>query len=399
MTLLLNGIRASSVRRIEPWSGVWACDVELDLGDLGDLPTGPGVLVIDKTVLQGTIDPAHSGRFGHRARARLVGGAAGWETTVAAKHYHNDAGVLSTSVLATTAAEVKERVVEALPSRFGKDYVRPAGPASSVLATSSWYVDRTGTTIVGPRVRTPATPDVQILAWDARTKVATLATGDVLSPGTILVDPRFGTAMIRDVEQTWSDNGPRALAWTISPQATPPAGVAGGELVAAVKAIARDAVGGPFAKVHRYRVVVQTPDGRFNLQAIKKARGIPDLKAISLAPAVPGMSVKVSPGTIVHIAFADGDRSQPFVVRFESGPKPIEVSFNPTAFVQVGTGILPTAGPVAMAAGTTSAINAIKTLISAWSSLVPGGAAAAATFEAAIAPILASIASTKLKAE
>jgi hypothetical protein len=397
VTLFLNGLRASSVRLITPWTGAWAADVDVDLGALPDLTPGPALLTIGTTSLVGTIDPAQSGRFGPRARARVVAGAGGWEKTVTAKHYHNDGGVLSAAVLQTTAAQVLERVVEVVPRRFGIDFVRPAGPAAGVLRGLSWYVNAAGVTIVGPRIPTPAIPtSVKVLAWDARSKVATIATEDVLSPGTILADLRFGTAKVRDVEQTWGDGGARATAWTIAVDETP--GTDGGnELVGIIGAIAREAAGSQFLAAVKYRVLSQLPDGRFMLEADEKSEKHPDLKAISLAPAVPGMSVKVPPGTMLHVVFVDGDRSSPVVVRFEEGPTPIEVSIDAVR-VAVGS---PGAEPVALAPGVLALAAALGDYAQALKALGPLviTTPAADALATALAPITALTTSKKLFAE
>lgn len=397
MTLFLNDLRASSVRLVTPWNGAWSADVDVDLGSRTELPTGPSVLTIGTSVLVGTVDPEQSGRFGQRARARLVAGGGAWEKTVGARHYHNDLGVLSTAVLATTAAEIGERVVETTPSRFGVDFVRLEGPASRVLAGLPWYVDATGTTVVGPRIPRPAGPDVKVLSWDARTHVATVASDAVLTPGTILADERFGTAKIRDVEQIWDDSGARATAWTM-PVSVASVLTPGGQLVASVAAIAREASGSPFLRTIRYRVVAQGPDGRFILQPVAKTAA-PDLKGIDLAPAIPGMSVKVPPGTVAHVVFLEGDRSQPVVVRFEEGT-PLEVKID-SVLVQLGTGALPTAGPVAMAAPIAQAFAAVVAYAQAVAAAPTTAATAPASsaLAAALAPLTPLMSSTKVLAE
>lgn len=397
MTLSLNGVSVTSLRLTSPWSGAWAADVELDLGDRPTAPSGPATLLIDTTPLVGTIDPGKSGTFGPRARARVVGGARGWEQTVSPMQYHNDAGVLSTAVLATTAAEVGERILEVAPRRLGIDFVRRAGPAARVLDGFTWYLNNAGVTVVGPRIPTPATPALEIIDWDPRQRVATIATTGIVSPGTILADPKFGTAKIRDVEQTWGNGGSRARAWTIGVDETPGPG-GGGELLALVGAIARDAVGAPFLATVRYIVGAQLPDGRFVLAPASPKRGLPPLKAISLAPAIPGMSVMVPPGTVAHVVFVDGDRNVPVVVGFEKGSTPLSVKIDST-LVHVGTGTAPSAGPVALAAPTLTALNALKTAVAAALAPIPGGAAVAATLEAAMASVATTVPSTKLFSE
>jgi hypothetical protein len=395
VTLALNGIRASAVRLVTPWNGAWVADVDLDLGRLPDLPTGPATLIIDRTPLVGTIDPAQSGRFGPTARARVVAGAGGWEKSVSAQHYHNDAGVISTAVLAMTAAAVLERVVEiAGPTRFGVDYIRTEGPASSVLSDLEWHVDATGTTIVGPRVPMPAPPTMRVLEWNASTKVATIGAEEIVQPATILSDTRFGQAKIRDVEQTWGNQGARATAWTIPVDETPKGG-AGGELVGVMRAVAREATGSDFRGTIRYRVLAQGPDGRFNLKPDDGDSVHPVLKSISLAPAVPGMSVKVPPGTVAHVIFLDGSRGNPRVVGFGEGT-PIEVTISPAVRFVVGG---PTALPVAMAAPTAAGFAAVAAALTAMGVVLPLLAPAAAAFASALAPLTPTIPAQKVFAE
>jgi hypothetical protein len=362
VTILLNALRASTVRRVSPWSGAWSADVELDLDLLPDLPTGPAVLTIDTTPLVCTIDPEQSGRFGSKARARVVGGRRGWEQSVPAQHFKNDGGILSTTVLTATGLLVGEVVVDSAPTFLPADYVRPEGPASSVLQGRPWRIDATGTTIVGPRIPLPALPtSVQVLEWDPRTRVATIASDAIIEPGLVLVDPRFGTALIRDVEQTWGDGGTRATAWTMPLTGDPAA--AGTELVATVAAIAREAVGST------YRA------GQENVP-VKKTSGLPPLKVTTVDPAFPGVSIKVTPGTIARVIFLEGDRTLPRVVGFEKTPKPIEIAFDAAKF-SIGTGVKPIAcAPelIAWALNVNAALNGLG---------VP------------VAPLAPSVASTK----
>lgn len=376
MTLLLNAVRAVSVHRHESWSGAWSADVELDLGDLPDLPTGPAILTIDKATLVCAIDPERSGRFGPTARARVVGGSGGWEKYIQGRHFKNDAGVLSTNVLSATAAEVLERVVDVVPELFPSDYVRTDDePASQVLKGRTWYIAPTGTTIVGPRPRVPATPDVEILSWDPQTRAATIKSDSILTPGTILVDLRFGSAVVRDVEQTWNGGGATATAWTMDPDADDPA-APGGELVGLMRAFAREAVGASLLGRTRYRVAAQGPDGRLNLVAFDPTTPVKALKAVAISPAIPGLEVKVVPGTIVHVAFLEGKRSLPRVVDFESSPAPLEVTFK-TARFAVGLGTKPIASATELLLWATNVNAALNTL------------------GAPIAPLAPTVASTK----
>lgn len=327
--IALDGFRVTNLRISMPWIGAWSADAEVDLGDRDTLPAGKATLEVNGTMLACSVDAAQSGTFAGKGKVRVVAGAGGWEKVVPSSHYHNDAGVPTTSVFGTTAAVVGERVVETEAGRFGIDFTRDQNAASRIFAGLTWFVDATGTTIVGPRAVAPAAPDVRVLDWDAREKIATLGADGLVLPGTILTDSRFGTTKVRDVEQTWGDAGARVTARCIDVDATPaPAPLAGNAIVATVGAIATEAVGAKWLGAARYRVDTQLGDGRFEIQPFDEARGLPYMRAISLAPAVPGMSVKVPVGTILHVVFADGDKSRPVIVRFETNDAALEVDFD-----------------------------------------------------------------------
>jgi hypothetical protein len=318
VTILLNGLSCVSARVVTPWQGVWFADVDVDLGEVPVAPTGAAVLLIGTTSLVGTIDDRASGRFGTKARVRLVGGGGGWDTVVSAQHFHNDGGVLLAAVLSATASSVGEIVAPADPTqRLGVDFVRTAGAASRVLAGLDWYVTFAGVTVVGPRVVTPALPSIEVLSFDPNTQRLELATDDVVQPGTLIVDPRFSALTVRDVEQTFNEAGSRAVAWCSSSS--------GSRLGAALANLARESVGVAFLKCYRYRVIAQAVDGRLTLQAVKRAAGVPDSVSIPVWPGVAGVSAKLLPGSEVLLEFIDGDASQPVVRGFQPDGEPLEI--------------------------------------------------------------------------
>jgi hypothetical protein len=319
-----------------PWDGPWHAELELEL----EVPVpvlGPNILTIDTTVLRGTVDERASGRFNERAMVRFVAGGAGWHKSVLARHWHNDAGIISNVILAATAAEVGEQLVQAVPKFLGTDYARLGGPASQALAGLDWYVNELGVTIVGPRLPLPAHPDVTILSWDAKNMVAELETTAVVPPGTLLVDPvRFGTAMVADVEMTFSGAGGRATAYCRS-VTSKPGGRLGSAFAAAVKQLSR----GSFLQERSYRVIAVAPDGRYVLQALEFFGEWPDMMLVSAQPGVAGARCKPVPGTKVSVVLLDGDPAQPRVVGWEDGPAPpLEVWFRTVRTVcgPAGTG-------------------------------------------------------------
>ncbi len=368
-TLLLNGLRAVAVRFLVPWVGTWVAEVDVDL-DVPTTPTGPAVLVIGTaTPMKGTIDANASGRHGEKATVRVVGGGAGWQKTVTPKHFEAATGLLSSLVISTTAVEVGETVLEATPMSLGRSYVRTAGPASRVLSGRDWHVDELGVTVVGPRVTLPASPDVEILDWSPHEQCATFACDSLVQPGTILTDTKFGTATVRDVEQTFDASGSRGKAWcaTSAPKA------AGNSVARALRALAKDAVSDVYLRPHRYRVVSTEADKRLVLQAIDRDVGVPDLIPCAFWPSAAGVTADLPPGAVVLVQFAGPNI--PIVTHVEAGTTPVKVN------VAAGT------SPVAL----------YPDIATAWAALVAACAANVPTI--VVPPLPATAASLKLFSE
>lgn len=348
LPLFLNALNVVRARLSTPCTGTWVADLDVDLDATGILPSGKATLTVGTAILLGTVDPRSSGKFGPKGHVRLVGGGGGWDKKVVALHLHNDFGVLSTAVFSVTAAEVGELVVDALPKRLGVDFVRSAGPASRVLSGFDWHVDHSGVTIVGPRPPVPFNPlAVEILEWDPQTRRATLATGEVVLPGTILVDLRFGKATVRDVEQTFGPDGARTVAWceTANVPAVPgtsAAEVAGSRLARALGALAKESAGVTYLRRYLYRVVIQGADKRVTLQSVSLTTSVPAiLQQIDIWPGVIGASATVTPGTEVLVVFIDGDPAQPAVVGFASdAPLALELKFDAVR-IAFGNGTAP----------------------------------------------------------
>lgn len=363
-TILLNGLSAVAARLAIPGTGAWIADVDVDLALVPVVPSGRAVLVIGTETLLGTVDASGTGRMGEKARVQLVGGGGGWARNVPALHLHNDFGVTSTAVYSVTAASVGEVVLDTAPTVYGPDFVRSAGPASRVLAGVNWYVDATGITTVGPRLPRPLGLGVDILEWDPATKRAVLASDTIVWPGTLLVDERFGTATVRDVEQTFGPDGARVIAWC---ETGSDAGLesAGSRLARALGAVARESTGLPFLRRYKYRVVAQGVDGRLTLQAVAIGAGVPDLlQAIPIWPGVAGVEQKLVPGSIVLVAFVARDAPlppMPVVVGFDpDNPTALEVSVD-TLIFKVGLGAM----PVAKAPPVITALSALQTQLTA----------------------------------
>lgn len=380
--ITLNGQPAVGLRVSLPRGGVWFADVDFDLvSQAAPLPAGRAALVVGASILSGTVDPEASGRFGSKARVRVVGGGNGWQKLVPAQHFHNDFGVLSTSVLQATATLVGEVVADVTPTRFEADYVRTAGPASRVLADFDWYVDPTGITIVGPRPPVPLSLGADILTWDAKSRRAEIASDELVMPGTLLVDPRFGTATVQDVEQTFSADGARAVVWC-KPSDAPAKMPAGARLARALATAAREAAGVSYLRRYKYRIVSQAAD-RLTLQAVDLTADAPAfLQSVAVwGPA--GISATYKPSTQAHVVFVDGDPSQPVVVAFDDA-LPLVTKID-GAQVTVGEG----SSHVALAEAVVTALNAVAA----------NAGLTSPAMAAALLPILPTIASTKLRSD
>lgn len=313
--ITLNGLPAISARLVTPWRGVWFAEVDIDLTLFGVVPKGKAALVLGKNTLVGTIDARGSGVIGAKAKVRVVGGGGGWDKPLGiVPPFHNDAGVVSTVVLTTVATKVGEIVVEAgVPRIFGVDYVCTSGPASQVLEGSDWYVTIAGITIVGPRVPIPVDPtSIPVLEWHGDENRAVIATDELVLPGMLLIDPRFGTATVRDVEQTFSEDGARANAWC--------ADNAVSRAAAALEAFIKAKAGVALLPKYRYRVVLQGPDGRLQLQAIDRSKGVPDLLFVQAYMGFPGGTCKPALGSEVLVEFTGGDPTRPRVTSFDATP-------------------------------------------------------------------------------
>lgn len=334
----LNRIPAVTSRIIIPGAGAWSVELDVDLGSSGEVPTGRAVISVGDESLAGTVDPRGTGKMGVRAHVRVVGGGGGWDKPVDAVHLHNDFGLFSTAVYQTTAAAVGEVVADPSPRRLGVDYVRAAGPASRVLRGVAWYVDASGITVIGKRPVLAVGPEVAVLEWDPLIRRAVLASDALVWPGALLVDDRFGRAVVKDVEQTFGPDGARVLASceTASEGATDEAG---SRLARGLMAIARHAVGLTELRSYVYRVVLQAEDGRLTLQAVTKADGLPELlKLVPIWSSVAGLTQRLAASSLVLVEFINGDPALPIVTAIAPASGPPSKTTLAAARVEAGAG-------------------------------------------------------------
>lgn len=308
----LNGFRAIRVELHLTWLGAWVANVELDL----DVPEAqgailssetPAILIVGGTTLIGTIDPSGSSTFAGKASARVVGGRGGWSKIVEAPApFHNPAGILPSQLVYTAiGALVGEIVADPIPQNFGKNFVFQKGPASSVFGDRNWFVEpTTGVTIVGPW---PSLPNLlaAVLDWSPTEQRATLTSDNLVLPGTILADPRFGTSTytVRDVTMTFTrETGSIAHAWCSDD--------AGSRLTGALKSAIQTFGGLKYYGFYKYRYILPM-GGELALQAV--TAGAPDIVLGDILAALPSSTPLFTPGVEVIVGFLGGDPSQPFL--------------------------------------------------------------------------------------
>jgi hypothetical protein len=74
--------------------------------------------------------------------------------------------------------------------------------------------------------------------------------------------------------------------------------------------------------------VSMAPDGRVNLQAVRKAAGLPDVLPVAQWPGLAGSHAELAQGAEVLVEFIEGDRTMPIVTRYvgKDGPGFVPVS-------------------------------------------------------------------------
>jgi hypothetical protein len=329
-----NGRACTSVKLTVTNVGPWYA--ELDLEDASELGATVILQLGPSLVLLGTVVAPQSGTHLAQRKCRIVAGAGGWGRTPRPKSYHNDALVRVRLVAEDIAREVGEVLGTFIPAaeRVGRDYVRDANrPASAVLEDViggvAWWVDYSGITHVGPRPASALRVSAyDVLAYDPRARVLTFAVDDpgVVQIGAVLSTPPLeGPQTIREYEVHVTEEGMRVVAWCGGSEREP------GRIAGLMRAIARRSTDDALYGKYRYRVIKMRADGRVELQAVRKAAGMPDVQPLSQWPGVAGAHAELAPGTEVLVEFIEGDRSQPIITGYtgKGGPafSPVELAF------------------------------------------------------------------------
>jgi hypothetical protein len=306
------------VGNVGPWF------VDADFEDEAPAVAGRVTVKVGELELVGTVVPDQSGTFGLARRARIVAGAGGWGRLVEPKAYHNDAGIKARTVAEDAARAVGETIGSfvAPAERVGVDYCRQGPgevlvPASRVLEDlldgMPWWVGYDGVTHAGPRPATPAAGgSYEVLEFDPRARLVTLSLDDprAVGIGSVLSERLDAPQTVRELELVVTAEGVRVHAWC----GGDPNGHA--RATRLMRAIAQRATDGQLVGKYRYRVISMASEGRVNLQAVRRAAGLPDVLPVSLWPGIPGAHAELAPGAEVLVEFIEGDRTLPIVTAF-----------------------------------------------------------------------------------
>lgn len=307
----LDGQRVSSAVIHVPPVGPWWADLVME--EAPDV-VGQVDLVVAGATFRGTVIPASSGVFAERALFRFVAGAGAWGALLAARPYHNDAGVTALQVATDAANEAGEVLGDFAPeqSTLGIDFVRESGAASLALGAAigavQWWVGLDGVTRVGSRPTSTPTPgSFEILDFDPISRLATIALDDLsaLSIGSVLpADARLAAAQtIREMRIEASADALRVIAWCGAVEGTR------SREAHALERIIGAIIDRRVLVPREYRVQQMNGD-RVDLQAISSAT--PDLQAISFR-GMAGVSSKLVVGTLVIVQWINGDRTRPMI--------------------------------------------------------------------------------------
>lgn len=305
----LEGYTVTRATVTIPASGAWWAEVSLDVET--EL-TGAATLRVGDLDLVGTLRPGGGG-FGGASSYRLEAGAGSWGRVLPARGYRGGAPVKLSTVLADLAGAVGETVAPGFADAdLGTAYVRPAGPAyralDALVGDSGWWVRPDGVTSLVARSGGAATASHDVIDWvpgERLLTLATLAPAD-FAPGST-VDVEGETVTLGTVLLELGPDGLRLFSWCVD----------GDPLADALEAAALRAVEGlRLLGLYEYRLVL-LEGGLASLQPTSSALGLPVLRRVRWRPGLPGAVVEPALGSLLLVAFVNGDRARPRVVGFE----------------------------------------------------------------------------------
>jgi len=333
--ITLNGFRVIRADLTFVWRGAWVGDLELDLTDVSDAPTGRCVLVAGGQSLVCFVDSEASATFQDRALMRVVGGLNnGWGVTVPPQQFDDPSGTLTTQdVYSQTALLCGEQVVDTAP-QVVQDFARVSGPASNVFLDRQWYVDpNTGITQVGDWPGSVPEDESTVLQFDCIQLIASLSSEALVFPGCVLTDKRFNgvSYTVREVEHHFGASGNKVIAYCSANPAN--------RLTEVFGQLVRSVAKTDYLRTYVYSFV-EDSQGGLSLQAISD--GAPDLNPIDQWVGLSGYSAEIASGANIVVGFVNADPRQPYLVSYS----PLADSPSKQTFVSTGDFLVSAGGRV-----------------------------------------------------
>lgn len=210
-----NGLPIVGGQLLIPRVGAWTADLHLATQQP---VSGAATVVIGNLTLAGAV--FRSDVYGGQVRARLVGGAGGWRTSIPAQGYGNPAGVKLSTVLNDAAGACGEKVSIAADASIGNAFVRvnfDTSVASDVLwelvargIIAAWYVAPNGVTQTAAWPSAAITTPFTVVDQRPDEGVVVVATEDYASwmPGCTFTAPQLSrTYTSAGVHYVWGDDG------------------------------------------------------------------------------------------------------------------------------------------------------------------------------------------------
>jgi hypothetical protein len=343
----LNGLRVTRATVEIPFYGTWTADVQL--ASDAAIPDA-AVLTIGDLVLKGTRYRTQA--FAGVRSSRLVGGAGGWLSQVAAQPYYNPTGLFLSLLLGDLAALTGETVAIAADVSVGPYFVREAAPAQRILRQlvgNNWWLDSNGVTQVGASRDSSAISSAFILAdyhsEEGRAVAATEHLSDWMPGRTFTGGTVPGSPVISSVRHILTDQL-RTEVLIQQPL---------DRFYSPFQQLTRETdPGRTFANLYEYSVDSST-SATANLKATDPSLPIPQrLIGVPLRVGLPGFTVTPDAGSVVLVAFANGNPARPVIIAYDStgatlkangGARPV-VCYGDVAALPAGFGITANGFPV-----------------------------------------------------
>lgn len=317
MSVTIGAAVANSARIHIPYHNVWWAEV--DTVDDTELVTGQQYqFEILGTSRLCTVVPSDGNKWaGHRS-VRVVGGYGGLATSLEARHYDNDAGVKTETIVRDILSECGERIgtEDYSISKVGAHFLRRAGIAgvalSSLVSPNKWWVEDNGTVSVGPARASSvfSSENYSELACDPKEERIELSVDTLvgLVPGCTINIQDIGDVTVSDIDINVTSDKLRVYAYYRKGAITSGPGDA-------LRAIVNGLTSSRLDGIYRYRVVSMHVDGRVNLQAVSQSANLPDAVRVDQSGA-PGIHADLTAGAEVYVQFVDGNPADPIITSF-----------------------------------------------------------------------------------